>query len=71
MHSAGLQRLTESRLRAGQVLAAIVDKNGMCRWSDEAAAKTHIRQAHEDRIAAMESVLRDIAGASRMPSRAL
>ena len=38
----------------------IVDKTGVCRWSDVAAAQTRIRQAHEDRIAAMESVLRDI-----------
>ena len=43
------------------MLAAIVDKNGMCCWSDIAAAQTHIRQAHEDRIAAMESVLRGIS----------
>jgi len=44
----------------------IVDKNGMCRWSDVAAAQTHIRQAQEDRIEALESArcVTSAAGAS-------
>jgi hypothetical protein len=37
---------------------------------DVAAAQTHIRQAHEDSIAAMESVLRVISRKRRMPQRA-